>query len=178
MSPDDRRHGTIAGRAAGCRDACCNAAQARYEKRRRFNNHRGTPLAVPALGAQRRIQALACLGWTTGDVAQAAGWTNQRVRQILDGQKGRPCIWLRRDTDQTIRAIYADLATRAPEDNQYRRRARAHAKRLGWAPPQAWRDIDNDRSPDRRASTEPLEAPALIDGRWTQRRGVMVWEVA
>lgn len=178
MNADDPRHGTIAGRAAGCRDACCRAAQARYEKRRRLHKHRGTNLAVDPRGAQRRIQALQRLGWTTTDIARAAGWNDrQRVQQILDGQKGKPAAWIRRSTDATIREVYRRLATTTPESNQYRARAKARAEALDWAAPAAWVDIDRDDTPDRRR-TGPLTPDGLSGGRWVLRGGVQRWEAA
>lgn len=178
MRPDDPRHGTIAGRAAGCRDACCQRAQARYEKRRRLHKHRGTTLAVDPRGAQRRIQALQCLGWTSTDIARAAGWNDrQRVQQILDGQKGKPAAWIRRETDDIIRGVYLRLATSAPEANRYRTRTKTRAETLGWAPPAAWLDIDRDEAPDRRR-TGPLTPDGLSGGRWVTRRGVARWEAA
>lgn len=149
MTPDDPRHGTTRGFHAGCREVCCRRAHARYEKKRRLDRLRGGR-AIPALGAQRRIQALMRLGWMATDIAEEAGWGRDHdnyVRRILKGQKGKPTRWLERATDATIRDVYERLSMRLPEMNQYRARTRAKAEAAGWPPPLAWDDIDTDPTP-------------------------------
>lgn len=59
MSPDDPRHGTTAGHAAGCRLTCCREARNSDERQRR--KHRevlGIIRTVDKTGTVRRIQAL------------------------------------------------------------------------------------------------------------------------
>lgn len=143
LPPDDPRHGTTRGYHAGCHEACCRAAIARYEKEGRLARLRGGR-AVPALGAQRRLQALMRLGWTSQDIADAAGWANRNhVLRILNGQKGKPTRWLERGTDTIARRVYTELCMTVPERTGYRIRTIKHAERNGWAPPLAWNDIDN-----------------------------------
>lgn len=149
MRADDPRHGTMRGYAQGCRDICCRRAKARYEKGRRYNAVTGRALAIPAIGTQRRIQALMALGWTTTDIAHACGWTHRnRVRQILGGQKGRPTRWVTRTTAAKVGQVYDRLSMTLPEMNGPRRRSRSMALRLGYAPPLAWDDIDTDPAPN------------------------------
>ena len=143
MKADDPRHGTTRGFHAGCREQCCRRALARDEKRRRLDKLRGGR-AVPAIGAQRRIRALMRLGWTSTDIAQAAGCHERNyVLRILNGQKGKPTTWLERKTDKAIRDVYERLSMRLPDPAPHRARTRALAERRGYPPPLAWDDIDN-----------------------------------
>ena len=151
MNADDPRHGTTRGFHAGCREQCCRWAISRYQKQIRLNQRRGTRLSVPAVGAQRRIQALMTLGWTSEDIATEAGYTHRnQVLRILNGQKGKPCTWLERKTHETIAELFERMAMQVPPMDRYRRRARTMAERRGWLPPLAWDDID-----------DPAEQPRL-----------------
>jgi hypothetical protein len=146
MDTLDPRHGTTAGYHAGCRQPCCRRAIAAYEKRGRLARLRGGR-AVPAIGAQRRLQALMRLGWSSQRIAIEAGQAHRNhVLRILNGQKGKPTNWLQRDTDQWVRDVYDRLCMTVPDDG-YAARTRAFAERQGWAPPLAWDDIDNDAAP-------------------------------
>lgn len=148
MSPTDPRHGTTAGWHAGCKCEPCRTARARYEKLTRWHRHNGIPRAIPARGAQRRIQALMALGYTSEDIRLAAGWHHRNaVLRILTGQKGRPCVWVERNTHQTICDVFEQLCMKVPDLTWYRKRARTLALNKGYAPPLAWDDIDNDEAP-------------------------------
>jgi len=143
LSPDDPRHGSTRGFHAGCRESCCRRAIARYEKEGRLARLNGGR-AVPALGAQRRIQALMALGWTSENIRLAAGWNHRNsIQRILHGQKGRPCTWLTKATAETITKVYDQLSMRLPEMDRYHRRAASIARSKGYVPPLAWDDIDN-----------------------------------
>lgn len=141
MSPDDPRHGTTRGFHQGCRAACCNAARARYEKQGRVLRGRGAGRAVDAVGAQRRIRALMRVGWTSTDIAHAAGWPERNyVLRILNGQKGKPTKQVSRATDNAIRKVYDLLSMRTPPPSPARARTRALAERRGYPSPLAWDD--------------------------------------
>ncbi len=145
LPDDDPRHGHMPGFNAGCRCERCRAACAKYQKKGRLHRLRNDPRAIPAVGSQRRIQALMCLGWSSSDIADAAGWTHRnQVFRILRGQKGRPCSWLRKQTAEKIVQVYAELSMRLPEMTPQRHRTVAYAKRYGYAPPLAWDDADLD----------------------------------
>jgi hypothetical protein len=166
MSPDDDRHGTTRGYHAGCREACCRRAMARYEKEGRLARLRDGK-AVPAIGAQRRIQALMRLGWTSHDIAREAGFRHRNhVFRILKGQKGRPCVWLQRETDKTVREVFDRLSMRLPEMTPWRARARALAERNGWPPPLAYEEgriDDPNYVPVGWGYTEPTRGDLLDD---------------
>lgn len=169
MTPDDPRHGTTRGYHAGCHEACCRKAMARYEKAGRLARLNGGR-AIPAIGAQRRIQALMRLGHTSEDIARAAGWSHRnQVLRILNGQRGRPTTWLERGTHQTICRVYDQLSMRLPEMDRYRRRASTLAERKGWAPPLAWDDID-DPAARPSGTSEPAGRKQYLDHAAIERR--------
>lgn len=169
MSPDDPRHGSTRGYHAGCHEECCRRAMARYEKAGRLARLNGG-LAVPALGAQRRLQALMRLGWSSHAIAVEAGLPHRNhVWRIINGQKGRPTVWVQRSTDQWVREVYERLSMRLPTTH-YVGRTRAHAERMGWPPPLAWDDIDD---PDER----PATTVSGTGGREDHLDHAVVWRV-
>ena len=98
---------------------------------------------VDATGTHRRLQALATLGWSIPALAVRANLTTRTLRRALTN----PTVTAR--TARTIAALYDHLhATPAPRRTAHERaaakKAAARARTAGWAPPQAWDDIDND----------------------------------
>lgn len=143
MTPEDPRHGSTKGYHAGCHQPCCLKAIARYEKAGRLARLNGGR-AVPAIGAQRRLQALMRLGWTSTDIADAAGWSHRNhVFRIIKGQKGKPTTWLEKSTDATVRRVYELLSMSIPDPSPARARTRSLAAKKGYAPPLAWDNIDD-----------------------------------
>lgn len=141
---NDARHGTTRGFHAGCRCAPCRRARSRYEKESRLIRIQGGRRSVPAIGAQRRIQGLMRLGWSSTDIAKAAGWSNRNyVLRVINGQKGKPTTWLEARTDNTIREVFERMAMKLPEMTPIRARTRSLAAKKGYLPPLAWDDIDN-----------------------------------
>ncbi|GAB2457703.1 hypothetical protein [Xylanimonas ulmi] len=116
---------------------------------------------VPAIGAMRRVQALAAQGWSIPTVCAHAGVDRQAVDRILrDPDKA-----VHAETARRIRGAYDALWDQAPpESNQRERiaasRARNRARREGWAPPLAW-DDDTIDLPD---ATANLGAAAPVKG--------------
>lgn len=162
MTPDDPRHGTTPGYHAGCRELCCRRAIARYEKGRRLTNLRGGR-AVPALGIQRRIQALMCLGWTSTEIATEAGYAHRNYAlRVLHGQKGKPANWLERKTADRFTAAYDVLSMRVPPAGSLRGRTIRHALRNGYAPPLAWDCIDTDPAPNLGGIDDQID-PVVVD---------------
>lgn len=154
MTPDDPRHGTYAGYTAGCRVECCRAAARMYHKVRELEALRGIPRMVSSRGARRRVQALACVGWSAYDVAAYQGKAGEWTRQVLM----RDTIF--RSTHEAIVGVYEALSMRKPTGNpQIVARTKNRAARLGWLPPLAWDDIDNDPEPP---SSEPVEVDEVL----------------
>jgi hypothetical protein len=151
MLPDDPRHGTEAGYAAHRRDlevTCepCRRAHRRESKLRQLYGSR----KVPALGSQRRIQALQALGWSKQIIARRLGYCdNGAISYLMRSETMMP------KTAAKIAAVYDEMCMVRPE-GPGAKRARTWAARFGFAPPLAWDDIDND--------PEPAKAPPL--GRW------------
>lgn len=109
----------------------------------------------PAFAAQRRLQALACLGYSG---AQIAGLLRDRGHYISNGAAALivngSVEKTARDRHIAIRDLYDDLHS-GPRSTS----ARAHvtiarAQALGWVPPSAWAgvDIDDPRAAPSRAA--------------------------
>lgn len=186
IAADDPRHGTTRGYHAGCRQRCCAAANSRRAKTYKLARLRGETVSKPALGVQRRIQALMCLGWTASDIAHAGGWANRNmILGILKGQRGRPCTWVERSTFDRIARVYDELSMRLPATSMYVTRTKNIATSRGWLPPLAWDDIDNDPTPRRRADrprrraevdhaiVERVLAGEVLDTTQAERREIM-----
>lgn len=130
------RHGTRgAYQAAGCRCPEAVTAKRLYDKRMRVGTQRGG--YVPALGAQRRIQALAWMGWTNEQIATAAGVSLRTVESITWGftKSGRILVGIH---DKIAGAYRAMECKPGPSALRAKR-----AKGSGWAPPAAWDNIDD-----------------------------------
>jgi hypothetical protein len=89
---------------------------------------------IDGVGVRRRIQALACIGWSQADVAQRAGY-NESV-----GSNWANAARVLQGTRNTVAAIYDELSTiDGPTP-----RAAVAARRRGWHPPEAWSDATID----------------------------------
>ena len=167
MSPDDQRHGTWAGYQLGCREDCCTTAARRYQKGRVLDAHRGLPRTVPSLGTRRRVEALACLGWTSYDISSRLGHGREWLRQVL------LCDVIHRRTAERIASVYDELCmTQPPVDTPMRQRmvtrTLRRAERSGFAPPLAWDDIDTDVAPNlggRDSEVDLVVVDRLLAGR-------------
>lgn len=94
---------------------------------------------IPNVGVRRRIQALRAMGYPIWYIADVAGVSKQAVQQ-----------WASHDhvtaaTARIMDSVFRQLSmTPGPSD-----RSRAQAKRLKFAPPLAWNDIDDpDEKPN------------------------------
>lgn len=138
MSPDDPRHGTVAGYVAKCREECCRGAWRVNQRRTRARTYlaRG-PLTVDGTGTRRRIQALVAIGWSLGDLDRELGrketYCSYLVRRI------RPVLLT---TAQEVDTLYDRLSMQRPE-GWVADRQRRWAQARGWPPPLAWTDIDD-----------------------------------
>lgn len=141
----------------------------------------GTPL-----GAHRRLQALAALGWSSAQIAAASGM-HQRV--VLAYTTGTSAI--RTSARRRIIAVYRLLSEQRPPSATAGQRsaisfARNRAQLLGWAVPAAWDDIDLDDAPsmgepDPALTPTGRRSPSAIhpdDIAWMLRTCSTSWEAA
>lgn len=91
---------------------------------------------VPRVGAVRRIQALLAMGWPHHEQQRRSGVSTAMILS----QRGR---WITRSTHDKIAALFTELAmTHGPSAH-----SRGWARRLGYALPLQWDDIDHDPAP-------------------------------
>lgn len=86
-------------------------------------------LSVNAIGARRRLRALACMGWSTVDIADHAGLSTSTLRQIAGGADS-----VRSSTAQQIDVVYRLLRNRFGGS----KRAVMRARERGYVPPTGW----------------------------------------
>lgn len=125
-----------------------------YRKRRIIDGYQ----SVFMLGAQRRLQALACLGWSMPALSERCELSRWTLRDIARGTR---TIRVTLRVQAVICALYDELCmTPAPARTKAEKvstfRAKHQAARLGWAPPLAWDDIDSDLEPMEVFSHEPV----------------------
>jgi hypothetical protein len=121
----------------------------RYHKVRDLNELRGLPLTTlaPALGTQRRLQALMALGWSLARLEQHTGIDSTYLRVIVrHNQRVQPV------TSARIAGAYDALSMTLPPNStrgerQGVSRTLRYAREHGFVPPLAWDDIDPDATP-------------------------------
>lgn len=121
---------------ARCREAA-RVGEARYRKDRYLYG----PRKVPALGARRRVQALAAIGWTFGELGArlTPPVTSEAIGKLLKHDVTY------RDKAEQIARLYDELWDQPRAGTQGAARSRNRALRDGWLPPMAW---DDDRLDD------------------------------
>ena len=123
------------------------------------------PVLVPALGAQRRIQALACMGWSHSLLAARLGLNAGNFHRVLRQEQIRPTThWAVVALFDTLWNVAPPEAT--PHEKAAVTRARAHARENGWHAPLAWDDIDNDEAPaeGEHVAVDELAVALAVDG--------------
>lgn len=159
MSCTAGRHGTEAAYRQGCR--CPEAREDRRirAKRRRDGVHPERHAYLPVAGTQRRLRALAAIGWPVKELAPMIGTSPRQMDHYRCGRKPR----IHREAAKQIADLYERLsATPGPSEL-----SRTRAKAAGWAPPLAW---DDDAIDD--PAAQPVEA-----GEPSPRGGVDLDEV-
>lgn len=106
-------------------------------KRRRALIHRGQWRGlVPILGTQRRLRALAALGWSWQSLAEQAGMEKRCLQRLATGERPR----VQPSTHDRIVALYERLSMTVGPSSA----TRGYAQRHGWMPPLAWDDDEID----------------------------------
>lgn len=143
MSPDDPRHGTLAGYREHFKGektpTCgpCRQAMSAYTQQRR---HAAGTATVPSRGYVRRVRALQALGWSMNALAERLDADVRTLAHSLDSGH------VFRRTHDAMAALYEELCMTRPDD-QFANRRRIIAERKGYVPPLAWDDIDLDDEP-------------------------------
>lgn len=153
IAPDDPRHGQERGyfahRKAGQQpcDACVNGHRI-AQTRRTLNAMHGQPAWVPALGSQRRLQALQRLGWPMSRIADEAGRSREQLRDIMRRQH------VTRAVADMVADVYDRLSMTLPDCARACATC-ARAEAAGWLPPLAWTDIDDPHEAPRKITRAP-----------------------
>jgi len=116
---------------------------------------------VTAAATRRRLQALACAGWSTPALADRTTLTRRTLTRLLTGTANSVTA----GTARTVAALYERLRLapppqRTPLQRTLARQTAAAAQAAGWRPPHTWHDIDHDPDPTRSASS-PQDADDL-----------------
>lgn len=98
---------------------------------------------VPGWGAIRRARALSALGWSSTQIAVAAGLTRSVVRHLL---RGRPRMVLGSTAVGVVRA-YQVLGSGPAPESRTSDQVRGEAAVKGWSVPAGWDDHWLDLSP-------------------------------
>jgi hypothetical protein len=175
LTPDDPRHGTLAGYVAGCNgrnNGCkpCADAKYRYEKLRSLELGHGQQRMMDSTGTVRRIQALLAIGWTYKHIGELAGsytlhWASQIARSPRTNSHTR----------EAVARVYKELSMKVGPSTLGAQRAKAK----GWVPPLAWDDETIDDP-----NAEPYKVPKTLkqrenhNGRERQRIDPVVIERA
>lgn len=125
----------------GDKKACqpCLDAHATYHRKLRAKHYlaRSETLYVDATGTQRRLRALARMGWSFADIGReiGAGWRcpSRQLYNILAQKR------VHLDTHKQVEAVYERLSHRQGPSPV----AATRARKKGWAPPMAWDAIDD-----------------------------------
>lgn len=165
ICPPDHPHArtTTCHTSHGCGCTDCRAAHRDYMYFRRHMLAAGRDVfnrPVDALGAQRRIQALMCLGWSQSELERRYGIPQTLLSAQMQGRN------ITQKSHDRIAAIYDDLSHLIPPtatagQRMSVNRTKALARRNRWAPPLAWDDIDNDSAPAATARTADLDEVAI-----------------
>lgn len=88
---------------------------------------------VSGVGTQRRVEALSAMGWTRKEVARRADLADS----TLHPAKLNKNVWF--STEHAVKSIYEQLRWQS-SSGQRAEQTRAIARRLGYAPPWAWKN--------------------------------------
>lgn len=144
LCPPDHKHGAtstcVNGHGCRCRD--CVSARSR-RKREDYYGARsitGVDVKVSSLGVRRRLEALACMGWSCEAVAVRIGAHPRPVNRWRSGERAH----VMRSTHDAIDRVFRELAY-IPAPGRSGQVTRTVAKARGYVPAVAWDDVDDPR---------------------------------
>lgn len=94
---------------------------------------------VTDIGVQRRVRALAALGWSPAALHARYGFGVSTLVEL----RTREPQFVRFEVGLKIAAMYEDLSMQVPPPGKSAGRTRYWARRHGWLPPLVWDDIDD-----------------------------------
>lgn len=116
---------------------CAAAVRRRTKVELRAREH-GWSKMVPALGSQRRINALRTMGHSATAISHASGLDVPNILKIGSGRRSK----VRRETSDKIREVYRVMQTARPA-NRNAKKIAADALAQGWPTPIQWHDPDD-----------------------------------
>lgn len=127
-----------------CRCDRCQVENRQYQRRDRLLQ--GADVRVSALGSQRRLQALAFMGWSAKKISIATGMHVEIISRIRRGAKHTIVTSTHVKIEEVFRtyAMRRDLSKEGIETSE-------RARKAGWVSPLAWDDIDNPTERERGA---------------------------
>lgn len=98
---------------------------------------------IPSTGSRRRVEALACLGWSIAAIADQMGITRAALSERVNTRETTV------ESHLQLAAVYERLWNTHPSAATLTEagmitRTRRRAAREGWVPPMGWDDIDTD----------------------------------
>jgi hypothetical protein len=105
-----------------------------YRKKLYLN---GGKLNVPAIGTQRRLQALQAMGWNYRDLGRRYGKDGSVLSNIANSKEKAEVY---RETAEKISAMYDELSMIPPDDDWLTRRTAKMARERGYVLPLCWED--------------------------------------
>lgn len=102
-------------------------------------------------GTRRRLQAMAALGYSLTDVADATGVKPALITNIRTGRS----VSTAPETAEAVKEFYEIIKDTPAAETPMSRRAIAFAERYGWVPSSAWEGLDIDN---------PNVSPGEYDG--------------
>lgn len=163
MQPEKPTHGTNARYIAGCRCDPCRKASLRYSKRLKADKQLGRERTVESWRAVRRLDALACLGWSRGAIASEMGIKHKC--QVYD-IGNHPRIYKR--TLNKLDEVYQRLSMKLPDPQTTAQRiavtkTQRNAQKRGALPPMAWDNIDDpNERPDLYAKDSGVDEIVVV----------------
>lgn len=144
VCPDSHSHAEVCYSRHGCRCGQCKqwrrdsyAETADFYKQKR--HMAGHDVCVPAWPTIRRLRALACLGWSSAQIADRIGFSEIHVSRTRRGVNGDDVrVSFATAVDKTYRALCMQK-----RDTHHGRKTMTIARKNGWLPPLAYDDIDN-----------------------------------
>ena len=139
--PEEHNHGDATNCYShhGCRCAPCRRTNNKYQRDWRALS--GCDVNLDPTGVQRRLQALARMGWSGSQLAERCGITVAGLKKLRAGTRS-----VRKATVVKIAALYRECLPVEPP--LIDARTPRHAVERRWHAPTCWQDIDRDKSPD------------------------------